>query len=77
VTILLGLLAQFWPYILLIGGGLLLGMKQRKAGADSVRAKQAEADRRVRDISDEIMDDVRAMSPEQVEAELRKRARKK
>lgn len=77
MTLLLALLGQFWPYILAGLAALAWGLKQRRAGAASERAKQAKADQRVRDISDDVQNDVRAMSPEQVDAELRARAPKK
>ncbi len=77
MSILLSLLMN--PTVLAILAGITAafgwGWKQRRAGAAAVRAEQAKADQRVRDVADEIQNDVRAMSPEQVEAELRKRAR--
>jgi hypothetical protein len=72
----LSLLLKFWPVLAGIAGALWWGIRQRRAGAAAVRAEQAKADQRVRDVADEIQNDVRAMSPEQVEAELRKRAKK-
>jgi hypothetical protein len=72
----LSLLWKLWPAILAVGGALLWGFRQRQAGAAKERAKRDAADRMVEDISDQIQNDVRAMSPEQVDAELRKRARK-
>lgn len=70
------LLWKLWPAILAVGGALWWGWKQRRAGAASVRAEQAKAEQRANDIADEIQNDVRAMSPEQIDAELRKRAGK-
>lgn len=70
------LIGQFWPYILAGLATLAWGWKQRRAGAASERAKRDAADRRVNDLADDIQNDVRAMSPEQVDAELRKRAKK-
>jgi Flp pilus assembly protein TadB len=79
MSILLSLLMN--PTVLAILAGIAAvfgwGIRQRRAGAASERAKQAKADQRARDIADEIFDDVRAMSPEQVEAELRSRVPKK
>lgn len=75
-ALLLGFLWKLWPAILAVGGALLWGWKQRKAGAAKERAKREAADRMVEDIADQVQNDVRAMSPEQVDAELRKRARK-
>jgi hypothetical protein len=78
MSILLGLLMN--PTVLAILAGIAAalgwGWKQRRAGAASVRAEQAKAEQRANDIADEIQNDVRAMSPEQIDAELRKRARK-
>jgi len=74
-TLLLTLLGKFWPYLVLIAGGIGWGIKQRSAGAAKERAKRDAADKRANDIADDIQNDVRAMSPEQVDAELRKRAR--
>jgi hypothetical protein len=77
MSILLSLLLNPTVLAILAGvfGALGWGWKQRRAGAASERAKQAKADERVRDIADDIQNDVRAMSPEQVDAELRKRAK--
>jgi hypothetical protein len=72
----LSLLWKLWPAILAVGGALLWGFRQRQAGAAKERAKREAADRMVEDIADQIQNDVRAMSPEQVDAELRKRSRK-
>lgn len=73
---LLSLALKFWPVIAAVAGGLWWGIRQRRAGAASERAKIDAADKRVRDIADEIQNDVGAMSPEQIDAELRKRAKK-
>lgn len=75
-ALVLALLGQFWPYILAGLAALAWGWKQRRAGAASERAKRDAADKRANDVADEIQNDVRAMSPEQVDAELRKRAKK-
>ena len=75
-AIILGLLQEFWFPIISVVGALLWGWKQRRAGAAKERAKREAADRMVEDIADQIQNDVRAMSPEQVDAELRRRARK-
>ena len=76
IALLLWFLGKFWYVILAVGGALLWGFRQRQAGAAKERAKREAADRMAEDISDQIQNDVRAMSPEQVDAELRKRARK-
>ena len=75
-ALLLGFLWKLWPILLAVGGGLLWGWKRERVGAAKERAKREAADRMVEDISDQIQNDVRAMSPEQVDAELRRRARK-
>jgi hypothetical protein len=72
----LSLLWKLWPAILAVGGALLWGFRQRQAGAAKERAKREAADRMAEDISDQIQNDVRAMSPEQVDAELRRRAKR-
>ncbi len=75
-TILLGLLSQFWPYILLALGGLAWGVKQRSAGAAKERAKQAAADAKARDVADDVQNDIGAMTPEQRREALRKWAKR-
>lgn len=70
------LLIKFWWVIAGVGGALWWGIRQRRAGAASERAKQAKADQRVRDIADDVQSDIGSMSPEQIEAELRRRAKK-
>lgn len=78
MSILLSLLMN--PTVLAILAGIAAvfgwGWKQRRAGAASERAKQAKADQRARDIADDVQSDIGSMSPEQIEAELRKRAKK-
>lgn len=56
-------------------GALGWGFKQRVAGARLERDKQAKAEQKARDVADEVQTDVGAMSPDQVRAELAKRAR--
>jgi hypothetical protein len=72
----LSLLWKAGPIILAVIGWLGARLYYMRAGAAKERAKREAADRMVEDISDQIQNDVRAMSPEQVDAELRKRARK-
>jgi hypothetical protein len=60
----LSLLWKLWPAILAV------------AGAAKERAKREAADRMVEDIADQVQSDVGSMSPEQIDAELRKRSRK-
>jgi hypothetical protein len=72
----LSLLWKLWPAILAVGGTLLWGFRQRQAGAAKERARREAADRMVEDIADQVQSDVGSMSPEQIDAELRKRARR-
>ena len=71
----LSLLWKAIPFIVAAIGFLGYGKYKERVGAQKEKAKQAAADKRANDIADEIMDDVRAMSPEQIDAELRKRAK--
>jgi hypothetical protein len=78
-ALLLGFLWKFSGYII-AGVGAFVGFlawrtRERGIGAAKERARREAADRMVEDIADQIQNDVRAMSPEQVDAELRKRAR--
>lgn len=72
----LSLLWKALPFII----GIIVWLGGRffyeRKGAAKERAKREAADRMVEDLADEIQNDVRAMSPEQIDAELRKRARK-
>jgi type II secretory pathway pseudopilin PulG len=78
VSVVLGLLLN--PTVLAIIAGILgalgWGWKQRSAGAAKERAKREAADRMVEDIADQVQSDVGSMSPEQIDAELRKRAKR-
>lgn len=66
---------QFWPY-LLAGAGILWGLwKARQSGDRSALAKQAKAEAKARDVRDEVQNDIGAMPPDQVRAELSRRAR--
>jgi hypothetical protein len=51
-------------------------LRGRMSGAKIERQKQAASEQRAKDIHAEIQNDVGAMSPEQVRAELAKRAAK-
>jgi len=75
-TLILSLLWKVGPLILGAIGFFGYGKYKERVGAKKVRDELAAADRRVRDEADEIQSDVRAMSPEQVDAELRARAKK-
>lgn len=57
-------------------GALGWGFKQRLTGARLEREKQAKAEQKARDIAEEVQSDVGAMSPDQVRAELAKRAQR-
>lgn len=75
VTILLGLLSNFWPYILAGLGGLVFIFQQRRAGAKAERARQAQRDAEARDVADQVDNDVGAMTPEQRKEALKKWSR--
>lgn len=68
------LLLRFWPYIVAVGAAIFGAWKIRQSGVNSERAKQAAEEARARDIKDEVQNDVGAMSPDHVRAELAKRA---
>jgi hypothetical protein len=67
------------PTLLAIMGGVLAALvaflKGNSRGARLERDKQARAEQKARDISDEVQSDVRSMSTDQVRAELAKRTR--
>lgn len=77
MTIILWLLTN--PTVLAIIAGVVgafgWGWKQRRAGAAKERAKREAADRLVNDISDQVDNDIGALTPEQRREALRKRAR--
>jgi hypothetical protein len=74
-AIVIGLLTQFWPYIVAAIAALAWGWKQRSAGAAKERARQAAADAKARDVADDVQNDVGAMTPEQRREALRKWAK--
>ena len=78
MTIILWLLTN--PTVLAIAAGIIgffgYGEYKQRAGAAKERAKREAADRMVEDIADQVQSDVGSMSPEQIDAELRKRSRK-
>lgn len=55
-----------------VAGALLWGLKQRRAGAASERAKQAEAEQKARTIADEVDNDIGALPPDAARKELSK-----
>ena len=67
------------PTLIAVMGGLLAALvaflKGNSRGARLERDKQAKAEQKARDVRDEVQNDVGAMSPDQVRAELGKRAR--
>jgi hypothetical protein len=75
-ALLISLLWKVGPFIAAAIGFFGYGKYKEHVGAKKVRDELAAADRRVRDEADDIQNDVRAMSPEQVDAELRKRAKR-
>jgi hypothetical protein len=75
-TIILALLGKFWPVILAGLGALAWGFRQRRAGANAERAKQAKAEAKARDIADEIDDAVAGRSADENRKELAKWSRR-
>jgi hypothetical protein len=70
MSILLGLLTQFWPYIV---GAIGLGwaaLKLRQSGANAERAKQAAAEAKARDVADQVDNDLGTLTPAQKRKEL-------
>jgi len=63
------------PTILAVGAGLLgamgWGFRQRLAGAAAERNKQAAAEARARDTSDQIQNDIGALPPDAVRKEAK------
>jgi hypothetical protein len=72
----LSLLWKAGPIILAVIGWLGARLYYMRAGAAKERAKREAADRLVNDIADDVQSDIGAMSPEQIDAELRKRAKR-
>lgn len=68
------------PTVLAVLAGIVgffgYGKYKERIGAKKEIAKRDAADKRANDIADEIQSDVGSMSPEQIDAELRKRARR-
>jgi hypothetical protein len=75
-TIILAVLGKFWPVILAGFGALMWGVRQRRAGANAERAKQAKAEAKARDIADEIDDAVAGRSADENRKELAKWSRR-
>jgi hypothetical protein len=71
-AILLPLLLKFWPIIAGALGVLGWGISQRRSGAKAERARTAAAEKQARDISDDVQNDVGAMTPEQAREALKK-----
>lgn len=74
--LLVTVLWKAWPIIVAVLGWFGARSYYLRKGAAKERAKREAADRMVEDIADQIDNDVRAMSPEQVDALLRSKARK-
>jgi hypothetical protein len=68
-------LLKFWPVIAGVLGLLGWGIAQRRSGAKAERARQAASEKAARDISDEVQNDVGALTPEQAREALKKWAR--
>jgi hypothetical protein len=71
----LSLLWKAGPIILAVIGWLGARLYYMRAGAAKERAKREAADRLVNDISDQVDNDIGALTPEQRREALRKRAR--
>jgi hypothetical protein len=74
-AILLPLLLKFWPIIAGALGVLGWGIAQRRSGAKAERARTAASEAKARDISDEVQNDVGALTPEQAREALKKWSR--
>jgi hypothetical protein len=71
----LSLLWKVGPFILAAIGFLGYGKYKERIGAKKEIAKREAADRLVNDISDQVDNDIGALTPEQRREALRKRAR--
>lgn len=71
-ALVLKLVGAFWPLIAGAFGLLAFMVTQRRAGAKAERAKQAAAEKKARDVADDVENDVGAMTPEQRREALRK-----
>lgn len=74
-AIILGILSNFWPYILAAFGGLALILQQRRAGAKAERTKQAEREREAQEIARQIDGDIGAMPPAEAREQLKRWSR--
>jgi hypothetical protein len=71
-ALLFAFLGKFWFVIAGTLGVLGWGISQRRSGAKAERAKQAAAEKQARDISDDVQNDVGALTPEQAREALKK-----
>ncbi len=62
IAIILGLLAQHIVPVLIVAGGIILAIWQRRAGAKAAEAKQAKAELRARETADEVEDAIAGRS---------------
>lgn len=64
------------PTVIAIVGGLVAalgwGVKQRRAGAKAERARQAEAEKRARDMADEVDREIAGLPADQMRERLKK-----
>ena len=74
-ALLFTLIGKFWPVLLAVFGALFWGLKQRRAGAQAERDKQARAEQKARDIADEVDNDIGTLPPDAARKELGKWAR--
>jgi hypothetical protein len=75
-ALLLVFLGKFWFVIAGALGVLGWGIAQRRSGARNERARTAAAEKKARDISDEVQNDVGALTPEQAREALKKWSRR-
>jgi hypothetical protein len=75
-ALLLVFLGKFWLVIAGALGVLGWGIAQRRSGAKAERARTAAAEKKARDISDEVQNDVGALTPKQAREALHKWSRR-
>lgn len=69
-ALLVGLLGQLWPYLIAGVAGLGVLWTAYAKGKASEKAKQAAAEIKARDISDQVQNDVGALPPDAARKEL-------
>lgn len=71
MSVLLSLLAKFWPYLVGAVGLGVAALKLRQSGAKAERAKQAAEAQKARTIADEIDDAIAGREPARNREELK------